>query len=61
MLKKNDNKNKDDDSGIFSFLSGLLENFFFLALAAAVVMWCSRKQYVGRRNKRNRRDSYHEA
>ena len=28
VLKKKDNINKDDDSGILSFLSGLLENFF---------------------------------
>ena len=61
VLKKKDNINKDDDSGILSFLSGLLENFFFLALAAAVVMWCSRKHYLGGHKRRIRRDYYHEA
>jgi len=42
VLKKKDNS-KDESSG---FLSELLENFSFLALSAAIVMWCSRKQYI---------------
>lgn len=63
VLKKNDGRNKDESSGLFGFLAGLLENFFFLVCAALIVMWCSRKQYVsytGRHKKRDYRD-YHNA
>ncbi|KAL7541392.1 hypothetical protein ACHAXR_010885 [Thalassiosira sp. AJA248-18] len=56
VLKKKDNS-KDESPG---FLAGLLENLFFLAFSATVVMWCSRKQYVsftGRHKKMDR--DYH--
>ena len=41
VLKKKDNSSEES-----SFLSELLENVFFLGISAALVMWCTRKQYI---------------
>lgn len=42
VLKKKDNT-KEESSYI---LVGLLENVFFLAFSAVIVMWCTKKQYI---------------
>ncbi|KAL7538567.1 hypothetical protein ACHAWF_006133 [Thalassiosira exigua] len=56
VLKKKD-YNEEESRWV---LSDLLENLFFLALSAAFVMWCTRKQYItvtGRHKKMDR--DYH--
>jgi len=42
VLKRKDH-HKDESS---SFLSSLLENLIFLSFSAAIVIWCTRKQYI---------------
>ena len=39
-------KKKESSKEEKSVMSDLIENLFFICLAAVIVMWCSRKQYI---------------
>jgi len=55
VLRRKENV-KDESPGI---LSSLLENFFFIASSATIVMWCTKKQYVSLTGRYKKRDHEH--
>ena len=53
VLKRKDNSKEESPD----FMESLLENLFFLAFSAALVMICGRKQYISFTGRHKKRDN----